>query len=166
MNRETMKDLENAVELIIIVTYYKHITNVVRSSVGKLNNVLRYFKDDTSSEAKKILKINVRIVFPQLRKRENLNKVFTWNAMCLRLRHILNKLTMKSWSYYQTKTLKTYPTTNFIPKIFLQSFNKAFTNCSTLEWSSLGEFESIRSGWKLYWVYQTSKEKPKNRMYI
>lgn len=63
MNRETMKDLENAVELIIIVTYYKHITNVVRSSVGKLNNVLKCFKDDTSSEAKNILKINVRIVF-------------------------------------------------------------------------------------------------------
>ena len=55
MNRETMKDLENAVELIIIVTCSKHITDSVRSSVGKLNNVLKCFKDDISSEGKKYI---------------------------------------------------------------------------------------------------------------
>ena len=39
MNREIMKDPENAVNFIIIVTCYTHITNSARLSLGKLNNV-------------------------------------------------------------------------------------------------------------------------------
>ena len=50
MNGETMKDLESAVELIIIVTCSKLTIDSTCSSVGKLNIVLKCFKHDVSSQ--------------------------------------------------------------------------------------------------------------------
>ena len=74
MNRETMKELENDVELIIIVTCSKHITDSVRSSVGKLNNVLKCFKDDISSEAKKYIETECSDSFLMATKQKQLPK--------------------------------------------------------------------------------------------
>ena len=71
-----MKGIENVVELITIVACSKHITYSVHSP--KLN-VLKCFKDDISSKQKNMLKLNVQIVSPWLRKRKNLQNLKIFN---------------------------------------------------------------------------------------